>query len=101
MEELQISQERETSLKCQIVVLHMEHDDALKEAQGLRRKQGEASGRHRLPDDQFSEFSFTEIEEATLWFDESLKIGEGGYENIYKGLLHQTKVAIIKDAKIS
>jgi hypothetical protein len=94
MEELRISQERETSLKCQIAELHIERDDALKEAQWLRRKQGEASGRHRLSDDQFFEFSLIEIEEATLLFDESLKIGEGGYGNIYKGLLRQTKVAI-------
>ncbi|XP_062156574.1 U-box domain-containing protein 33-like isoform X1 [Alnus glutinosa] len=94
MEELRISQERETSLKCRIAELHIERDDALKEAQWLRRKQGEASGRHRLSDDQFFEFSLIEIEEATLWFDESLKIGEGGYGNIYKGLLRQTKVAI-------
>ncbi|KAM4094701.1 hypothetical protein ACB094_06G214300 [Castanea mollissima] len=42
----------------------------------------------------FSEYSLSEIEEATHGFDESLKIGQGGYGSIYKGRLHQTKVAI-------
>ena len=42
----------------------------------------------------FSEFSFSEIEEATHHFDPSLKIGEGGYGNIYKGILGQTQVAV-------
>ncbi|XP_059456957.1 U-box domain-containing protein 33-like [Corylus avellana] len=99
VEELLISQERETLLKCQIAELHKERDklqkeycdSAVNEAEALRRKQGEPSSR-QMP--QFSEFLLTEIEEATLWFDESLKIGEGGYGNIYKGLLRQTKVAI-------
>ena len=98
MEELLISQEREASLKCQIAELHKERDklqrewdSAVNEAEALGRKHGEPSSR-QMP--RFSEFLLTEIEEATLWFDESLKIGEGGYGNIYKGLLRHTKVAI-------
>ncbi|KAH0970633.1 hypothetical protein GBA52_022789 [Prunus armeniaca] len=43
----------------------------------------------------FTEFSFTEIEEATRNFDPSLKIGEGGYGSIFfKGSLRHTQVAI-------
>lgn len=72
--------------------LQMERDSALREAEELRRKQGEATSTH-IPQ-FFSEFSFLEIEEATRNFDLSLKIGEGGYGSIYKGLLRHTQVAI-------
>ncbi|KAB1214366.1 U-box domain-containing protein 33 [Morella rubra] len=98
MEELQISREREISLNGQIGELKKERDElqmeldrALKEAEELREKLKQAPVRQMS---QFSEFSLSEIEEATQSFDESLKIGQGGYGNIYKGLLHQTEVAI-------
>jgi len=94
MEELRVSQENEISLKnIQIAELHkkmnellMERDNALKEVEGLRR----------MLDDyvQFSEFPLSELEEATQKFDESRKIGQGGYGNIYKALLRQKEVAI-------
>ncbi|KAE7999500.1 hypothetical protein FH972_003920 [Carpinus fangiana] len=90
-EELGISQEHELSLKIHIAELQkvtnelqMERDNALKEVEELRsRKQV-----------QFSEFKLSEIEEATQNFDESRKIGQGGYGSIYKGLLRQKEVAI-------
>ncbi len=92
MEELRISQQKEISLKNQIAELHktmnellMERDNALKEAEGLRRM---------TDHDQFSEFPLSELEEATQKFDESRKIGQGGYGNIYKALLRQKEVAI-------
>ncbi|KAJ4843644.1 hypothetical protein Tsubulata_020159 [Turnera subulata] len=72
--------------------LQLERDNALKEAEELRRSQAEASSSH-MPQ-LFSEFSFSEIEEATRNFDPSLKIGEGGYGSIYRGLLRHTEVAI-------
>ncbi|KAK8497482.1 hypothetical protein V6N12_018000 [Hibiscus sabdariffa] len=72
--------------------LQMERDNALKEAEELRKNRVESSGAHRHQ--FFTEFSFAEIEEATLNFDPSLKIGEGGYGSIYKGILHHTIVAI-------
>ncbi|KAK2992640.1 hypothetical protein RJ640_023950 [Escallonia rubra] len=75
--------------------LQVERDDALREAEDLRQKQAEESSSTQSP--QFcSEFSFFEIEEATKKFDPSLKIGEGGYGSIYKGLLRHTLVAIKK-----
>lgn len=40
------------------------------------------------------EFSILELTEATSNFDEKLKIGEGGYGSVYKGVLHCTTVAI-------
>lgn len=72
--------------------LQIERDNALREAEELRKKQGEATSTnmHQF----FSEFSFAEIREATQNFDQSLKIGEGGYGSIYKGLLRHTQVAI-------
>ncbi|KAM1707581.1 hypothetical protein ACFX13_000721 [Malus domestica] len=72
--------------------LHVERDNALREAEELREKQGEASSSH-IPQ-FFSEFSFAEIEEATQNFNPSLKIGEGGYGSIFKGSLRHTQVAI-------
>ncbi|KAL5796164.1 hypothetical protein ACOSQ2_000984 [Xanthoceras sorbifolium] len=75
--------------------LEMERDNALKEAEELRESRKEASSSMHIPQ-LFSEFSFSEVEEATCNFDPSLKIGEGGYGSIYKGLLRHTQVAIKK-----
>ncbi|KAI3441787.1 E3 ubiquitin ligase (RING-type E3 ubiquitin transferase) (Serine/threonine-protein kinase) [Psidium guajava] len=72
--------------------LQIERDNALREAEELRRRQGDTSSA-TFPQ-YFSEFSFSEIEEATRNFHPSLKIGEGGYGSIYKGFLRHTPVAI-------
>ncbi|KAH9605543.1 hypothetical protein KSS87_001929 [Heliosperma pusillum] len=40
------------------------------------------------------EYSLSDLEEATNCFDSSLKVGEGGYGNIYRGFLNHTDVAI-------
>ncbi|KAJ7951146.1 putative U-box domain-containing protein kinase family protein [Quillaja saponaria] len=72
--------------------LQIQRDNALREAKELREKQGEASSTH-VPR-FFSDFSFSEIEEATNYFHPSLKIGEGGYGSIYRGTLRHTDVAI-------
>ncbi|RDX69245.1 U-box domain-containing protein 33, partial [Mucuna pruriens] len=72
--------------------LQIQRDNALREAEELRKKQGEPSCTH-VPQ-LFSEFSFSEIKEATGNFNLSMKIGEGGYGNIFKGVLRHTDVAI-------
>ncbi|XP_050385351.1 U-box domain-containing protein 33 isoform X3 [Argentina anserina] len=72
--------------------LHVERDNALREAEELRIQQGEASSAH-VPQ-FFSDFSFSEIEEASQNFDPSAKIGEGGFGSIFKGFLRHTEVAI-------
>ncbi|XP_059456550.1 U-box domain-containing protein 33-like [Corylus avellana] len=94
-EELGISQEHELSLKIHIAELQkvmnqvqMERDNALKEVEGLRSRKQVGDDHH------FCEFKLSEIEEATQKFDESRKIGQGGYGSIYKGLLRQKEVAI-------
>ncbi|KAJ8900520.1 hypothetical protein K2173_025297 [Erythroxylum novogranatense] len=72
--------------------LQIDRDKALKEAEELKKCRAEASGTH-IPQ-YYSEFSFLEIEEGTNKFDPSLKIGEGGYGGIYRGVLRHTEVAI-------
>ncbi|XP_054784245.1 U-box domain-containing protein 33-like isoform X2 [Prosopis cineraria] len=72
--------------------LQMQRNDALKEAEELRKIKEDVSSTHGP--ELFSEFSFQEIEQATRNFNSSLKIGEGGYGNIYKGVLRHTEVAI-------
>ncbi|KAI8528102.1 hypothetical protein RHMOL_Rhmol12G0125300 [Rhododendron molle] len=121
LDELRISMEQRSSLKTQIAnsekmvqelehkmfsavellqkykkqrdELHAERDKALKVAEELRKNQGEAASNTIAPQ-LFSDFSLAEIEGATRNFDNSLKIGEGGYGSIYKGLLRHTEVAI-------
>ena len=73
--------------------MQIKYDTALKEAEELRRMQGVVASCTCMPQ-FFSEFSLSEIKEATRNFDPSLKIGRGGYGNILKGFLRCTQVAI-------
>ncbi|KAK7814512.1 u-box domain-containing protein 33 [Quercus suber] len=73
--------------------MQMERDTALKEVEELRRKQGVVASCTCMPQ-FFSEFSVSEIKEATRNFDPSLIIGQGGYGNIFKCFLRCTQVAI-------
>ncbi|KAG5251566.1 hypothetical protein OIU76_007779 [Salix suchowensis] len=67
-----------------------ERDELVKELSGKRAEDASGMHFHQL----LSVFSFSEIQEATYNFDPSVKIGEGGYGDIYKGLLRHTPVAI-------
>ncbi|XP_060218600.1 U-box domain-containing protein 33-like isoform X2 [Lycium barbarum] len=73
--------------------LKVERDDALKLAESQREQYSDGSS-FPSPSVLFAEFYFHEIEEATQNFDPALKIGEGGYGSIYRGLLRHTQVAI-------
>ncbi|XP_073005819.1 U-box domain-containing protein 33-like isoform X2 [Typha latifolia] len=73
--------------------LCQERDDAVKEAEQLHQMVQELESIDLLTE-SFSEFSYAEIEEATNNFDESLKIGEGGYGSVYKGSFRHRAVAI-------
>lgn len=73
--------------------LQVERDDALKSAEALRERHSDGSS-CTSTSSLFAEFYFHEIEEATQAFDPALKIGEGGYGCIYKGLLRHTQVAV-------
>ncbi|KAF8017098.1 hypothetical protein BT93_H2346 [Corymbia citriodora subsp. variegata] len=58
----------------------------------LANQTSEASSAHGQ--ELISEFSFSELQEATESFDPSLMIEEGEYGSTYKGSLHHTQVAI-------
>lgn len=73
--------------------LEVERDDALKSAEALREQHSDGSS-FTSTSSLFAEFYFHEIEEATRTFDPALKIGEGGYGCIYRGLLRHTQVAV-------
>lgn len=72
--------------------LQFERDNALREAEELRRNQRDFSDSSLSQ--YYTEFPFPEIVEATRNFHPSLKIGEGGYGSIFKGSLRHTTVAI-------
>lgn len=81
------------SLQHEHVEMRKERDNAVKEAEKLWQKMEEMASKPNRAE-HFSEFSYSELEQATNKFDDSLKIGEGGYGTVYKGLLHQKTVAI-------
>ncbi|CDY27350.1 BnaC04g50550D [Brassica napus] len=86
----------ETLNKKLDIALQSERDRALREAEELRTLATETTStlQHQLLPHYFTDFSFSEIEEATNRFDSTLKIGEGGYGSIYVGTLRHTQVAI-------
>ena len=75
--------------------LQREKEDALREAEEMHKLYGNSNvisaGQVSL-----SEFSYSEIQEATNNFDESREIGRGGCASVYKGFLRHTTVAIKK-----
>ncbi|KAI3693382.1 hypothetical protein L6452_33217 [Arctium lappa] len=73
--------------------LQVECDDALRSLEELREKQAEEASSSSTSQ-FYTEFSFSEIKDATCNFDSSLKIGEGGYGSIFKCFLRHTEVAI-------
>ncbi|KAL6495495.1 hypothetical protein OROGR_030058 [Orobanche gracilis] len=73
--------------------LQVTRDNAVRVLEELRGKQAEDASSSSLSQ-FFLEFSFLEIEEATSYFSEDLKIGEGGYRSIYRGRLRHTEVAV-------
>ncbi|CAN7063476.1 unnamed protein product [Brassica rapa subsp. trilocularis] len=83
-------------LKSEREELQSERDRALREAEELRTLATETTStlQQQLLPHYFTDFSFSEIEEATNRFDSTLKIGEGGYGSIYVGTLRHTQVAI-------
>ncbi|WVZ63195.1 hypothetical protein U9M48_012848 [Paspalum notatum var. saurae] len=75
--------------------MQRDKEDALREAEEMCR----LSGNRNFGSDCevcLTEFSYSEIQEATNNFDESMEIGQGGCASVYKGFLRHTTVAIKK-----
>jgi chromosome segregation ATPase len=73
--------------------LQQERVCAVKEANLLRKRVQELE-KARYEKEKFHEFTYAELKEPTNGFDDSLKIGEGGYGSVYKGFLCSSTVAI-------
>ena len=81
--------------KNRVDELLVERNHALQEAEKLRKELVEKPSSSHISM-FFSQFTFSDLEKATNYFDPSLKIGKGGYGSTYKGFLHHTEVAIKK-----
>ncbi|CAL5080209.1 unnamed protein product [Urochloa decumbens] len=75
--------------------LMLQRDKALRETEALRARKGESTATEERTM-HITEFSYSEIKEATNNFDHSMKIGESVYGSVYKGFLRHTNVAIKK-----
>ncbi|PUZ69636.1 hypothetical protein GQ55_2G126500 [Panicum hallii var. hallii] len=77
--------------------LQREKEDALREAEEMRKLYGNSNfisaGAGEV---SLTAFSYSEIQEATNNFDESREIGHGGCASVYMGFLRHTTVAIKK-----
>lgn len=64
------------------------------EAERRLHEEKKKTGEVTVPDLRYRRYTIDEIEKATENFSESLKIGEGGYGPVFKGILDHTLVAI-------
>jgi Protein tyrosine and serine/threonine kinase len=69
--------------------LMSERDDARNKVKELRQLTEQ-----KAPHSQCVEYSYSELQDATNNFHQSVKLGEGGFGIVYKGILHNTTVAI-------
>jgi hypothetical protein len=72
--------------------LKHERDNALKDADELRKEKEKTVSCSSLTWN--TEFSLSELQLATQNFSDTVKIGEGGFGRVYRGLLRNTTVAI-------
>lgn len=64
------------------------------EMKAIRESKDNNYKSHRLSDIRYRKYTIEEIEAATNYFNNSLKIGEGGYGPVYKCNLDHTPVAV-------
>ncbi|KAJ3672225.1 hypothetical protein LUZ60_006946 [Juncus effusus] len=81
------------SLEKEQEQLRQDKDNAKREVQQLHDKIRELENTSN-GGENFSEFTYAELQEATDNFDEKFKIGEGGYGSVYRGVIRSTTVAI-------
>ncbi|KAL6642740.1 hypothetical protein ACP70R_020921 [Stipagrostis hirtigluma subsp. patula] len=72
--------------------LKHQRDNALKDADGLRKEKEKAISCSNLTWN--TEFALLELQQATQNFSDTMKVGEGGFGRVYRGLLRNTIVAI-------
>ncbi|XP_062206176.1 U-box domain-containing protein 33-like [Phragmites australis] len=72
--------------------LKHERDNALNDVDELRKEKEKAISWPNLTWN--TEFSFSELQQATQNFSDTMKVGEGGFGCVYKGFLRNTTVAI-------
>lgn len=72
--------------------LKHERDNALKDADDLRKEKDKTVSCSSLTWN--TEFSLSELQQATQNFSDAVKIGEGGFGRVYRGFLRNTTVAI-------
>lgn len=58
-----------------------------------------AAGKVPIRTESVKEFSFVELEAATDGFKNNVRIGQGGYGKVYKGILSNGTVVAIKRAR--
>ncbi|XP_076936554.1 U-box domain-containing protein 33-like isoform X1 [Bidens hawaiensis] len=73
--------------------LQVECDDTLRLLEEMREKQADEASCSSASQ-FYTEFSYSEVKDATCNFDPSFKIGEGGYGSIYRCFIRHTEVAI-------
>ncbi|KAJ4777780.1 U-box domain-containing protein kinase family protein [Rhynchospora pubera] len=84
--------DRFKSLQADYYNLQQERDNLVRKTEELRiQRENMPSGSSTAFN---SEFSLEELQQATQNFNDSLKIGQGGFGSVYKGSLRQTTVAI-------
>lgn len=81
------------ALRVELETCKREREEAIKIAEGLHNRIDEARS-SSIGLEAFSQFAYSEIEEATRGLHDSLKIGGGGYGSVYEGLLRHIHVAI-------
>ncbi|KAJ3702454.1 hypothetical protein LUZ61_006159 [Rhynchospora tenuis] len=87
-QEIEAVQSRLDLLQEEHTNLQKERDNTVKEVEELR------ASASRVSFVAFSEFSLSELQQATENFSSTHKIGEGGFGCVYKGFLRNTMVAI-------
>uniref|UniRef100_A0A1D1Y9N9 RING-type E3 ubiquitin transferase n=1 Tax=Anthurium amnicola TaxID=1678845 RepID=A0A1D1Y9N9_9ARAE len=93
-DKLKDKEELVDSLLRELEKLREKQEDEQKKADDLKRTVEVLESIFRTP--KYSEFSYIELQQATNDFENSLKIGEGGYGSVYKGFLRHTTVAVKK-----
>lgn len=72
--------------------MQIERDNAIKQVNRFRKLVQDDADEYCIKN--FFSISFSDIIEATQNFDPSSKIGEGKFGSVYKGMIHDVKVAI-------